>query len=373
MLERFSDSIEVLDIEQIELKEFSQTVSQIEWLLLLLVILYYVAPGTEVSHPRGLVISFLAFGSFSLIFRYARFNVRHYYCKLAVETWVMIAFVTWVLWNTGKINSPLFNLYFLAIICSAMTLGKLITFVEILAIAISYFYLTARGNLEFGLAEFTVSLIYFSPFILVAFFTRKLATNLNHGKKMFKVLSETDEMTDLLNKRSFAPMLKEAAEFAEKYSQPLSVMMIDADNLKDINDKYGHIAGDKLILTIASTIQSSLRTSDIICRYGGDEFVALLPHLTADRAYEAGERLRSAVENSSFDVNGENISSTISVGIATFPENVSDASDLLEMADATLYESKNAGKNTVMSHSQADKQEEPGENNIGGRHWRPVV
>ena len=349
MLEQYKDSIEVLDIEQIELKEFSQTVSQLEWLLLLLVILYYVAPGTEVSNPEGLVISFLVFGAFSLIFRYAKFNVRHYYWKLAVETWVMIAFVTWVLWNTGKVNSPLLNLYFLAIICSAMTLGKLITFAEILVISISYFYLAARENPEFGVAELTVSMIYFSPFILVAFFTRKLANNLNHGKNMFKVLSETDEMTDLLNKRSFAPMFKEAAEFAEKYSQPLSVMMIDADNLKRINDKYGHAAGDKLILTVASAIQGCLRTTDIICRYGGDEFVALLPQMATDRAQEAAERLRKAVENTTFDVDGENISSTISVGVASFPDNVSVANDLLEAADSTLYASKNAGRNTVTS------------------------
>jgi diguanylate cyclase (GGDEF)-like protein len=359
MLERFSDSIDVLDIEQIELKEFSRTVSQIEWLLLLLVILYYVAPGSEVSNPRGLVISFLAFGSFSLIFRYANFKVSQYQLKLAVETWVMISFITWALWNTGEINSPLFNLYFLAIICSAMTLGKLITIIEILVIAISYFLLAARGNSEFTFAELTVSMIYFTPFILVAFFTRKLATNLKYGKNMFKVLSETDEMTDLLNRRSFSPMLKEAAEFAEKYTQPISVMMIDADNLKDINDKYGHIAGDKLIKTVATTIKRCLRTSDIICRYGGDEFVALLPQMNADRAFEAGERLRSAVENSSFVVNGETISSTISIGIASFPENVPDAHDLLELADATLYESKNAGKNLVLSHLQSRKLEEP--------------
>ena len=359
MLERYKDSIDVLDIEQIELKEFSHTVTQIEWLLLLLVILYYVAPGTEVSNPRGLVISFLAFGSFSLIFRYANFKITQYHWKLAVETWVMIGFVTWALWNTGEINSPLFNLYFLAIICSAMTLGKMITIIEILVIAISYFYLAARDNMDFSFAELTVSMIYFSPFILVAFFTRKLATNLNHGKHMFKVLAETDEMTDLLNRRSFSPMLKEAAEFAEKYSRPISVMMIDADNLKDINDKYGHAAGDKLILTVAKTIQRCLRTSDIICRYGGDEFAALLPHMTADRAFEAGERLRSAVENSFFVVNGENISSTISIGIASFPENVPDAHGLLEAADATLYESKNAGKNTVLSHLQPRKLEDP--------------
>ncbi len=188
--------------------------------------------------------------------------------------------------------------------------------------------------------------------MLVAYITTMLAADVNYGKEMFKTLSETDEMTGLLNKRSFSPMLHKATEIAIQYSQPLSAMMIDADNLKQVNDTYGHKAGDKLILTIASTIKECLRTSDIICRYGGDEFVALLPQLPSDRAIETAERLRSAIENTSFDVDGQRITTTVSIGIATYPDEVPIAEELLEKADETLYESKKAGRNVVISYAK---------------------
>ena len=180
-----------------------------------------------------------------------------------------------------------------------------------------------------------------------------LASDVHYGKMMFKALSETDEMTNLLNKRFFIPMFNKAAEVAMKYNQPLSVMMIDADNLKEVNDKHGHKAGDRLIVTIATTIEECLRTSDIICRYGGDEFVALLPQLPASRAIETAERLRNAVENTSFDADGKLIKSTVSIGIATYPDEVGNVFELLEKADEALYECKRSGRNSVISYSTA--------------------
>ncbi len=128
-------------------------------------------------------------------------------------------------------------------------------------------------------------------------------------------------------------------------------MMIDADNLKEVNDKHGHKAGDKLIVSMSRSIEDCLRTSDIICRYGGDEFVALLPQLPSDRALETGERLRSAVENTSFDVDGTSISSTVSIGIASFPDEVGNVFDLLDKADQALYVCKRSGRNKVTSYS----------------------
>ena len=136
--------------------------------------------------------------------------------------------------------------------------------------------------------------------------------------------------------------------------------MIDADNLKKVNDTYGHKAGDKLILTLASTIRECLRTSDIICRYGGDEFVALLPQLPVNKAMETAERLRSAIENTSFDVDGQRITTTVSIGVATYPDEVRVADELMERADESLYESKNAGRNKVISYSRI-KTEDPEE------------
>jgi diguanylate cyclase (GGDEF)-like protein len=339
------------DIEQIELKGFSRSIAEIEWLLLLLVILYYVSPQAQIEEPLAVLISIEVFTAFVLGFHYINYDAPQYRWKLALETWVMIAFITWVLWNTGSVDSPLLNLYFLVIISSAITLGKVITFLEIALIGSFYFFLASRTNVTYEFNDFTELMSFFAPFVLVAYITTMLASDVNSGKKMFKTLSETDEMTNLLNKRSFSPLFNKAAEVAEKYSHPLSAMMIDADNLKAINDAYGHKAGDKLILTVATTIQDCLRTSDIICRYGGDEFVAVLPQIPANRALEVGERIRRAVEAQVFHAGGKKLSSTISVGIATYPDDVSNVNDLLEKADEMLYECKESGRNKVISYS----------------------
>ena len=340
-----------LDIDQVELKGFARSIAEIEWLLLLIVLLYYMAPDAQIASPAGLLICMEVFGAFILGFHYVNFNLPHFKWKLAVETWLMILFITLVVWNTGSVDSPLLNLYLLVIISSAITLGKAITIAEIALISAVYVLLASRSGVEYSLVEYTEFLIFFLPFMLVAYITTMLAADVNYGKKMFKALSGSDEMTGLLNKRSFSPMLLKATEVAVQYSQPLSAMMIDADNLKQVNDTYGHKAGDKLILTIASTIQDCLRTSDVICRYGGDEFVALLPQLPSERAVETAERLRNAVENTSFDVDGKRITTTVSIGIATYPDEVLIAEELLEKADETLYESKKAGRNTVISYS----------------------
>lgn len=357
MLTKEKDPLSILDIEQIELKGFSRSIAEIEWLLLLLVILYYVAPGSDVNNPFGLVMSMVAFAVFVILFHYVNYDAPQYHWKLALETWVMIVFITWVLWNTGSIKSPLINLYFLVIISSAITLGKMVTFLEIALIGSFYFFLAVKGDVQYTFAEFAELMIYFSPFILIAYITTMLASDVNYGRKMFKALSETDEMTNLLNKRSFSPLFNKAAEVAVKYNQPLSVMLIDADNLKEINDDFGHKTGDKLILMLANTTRECLRTSDVICRYGGDEFVALLPQLPAERALETGERLRSAIENTSFDAGGTRISTTVSIGVATYPDDVDNVHELIERADLALNESKKLGRNSIMNYAAAKQRE----------------
>jgi diguanylate cyclase (GGDEF)-like protein len=341
-----------LNIEQIELKGFSRSLTEIEFLLLILVILYFVVPGSVVTaEPFWMTLSMFAYAVFVLGFNYVNLDTPQYAWKLAIETWVMIIFITWVLWNTGNIESPLINLYLLVVIASAITLDKVTTILEIVLIFAFYIFLGVKSGIKYDLVSFSVTMVYFSPFVLVAYITTMLASDVHYGKMMFKALSETDEMTNLLNKRSFIPMYNKAAEVAMKYNQPLSVMMIDADNLKEVNDKHGHKAGDKLIISMGRSIEECLRTSDIICRYGGDEFVALLPQMPSGHAIEAGERLRSAVENTSFDVDGKQVSSTVSIGIASFPDEVGNVFDVLDKADQALYECKRSGRNKVTSYS----------------------
>lgn len=365
-------SSSILDIEQIELKGFSRSIAEIEWLLLILVMLYYVSPEARVDNPFGLVSAMILFAVFVILFHYVNYNAPQYQWKLAIETWVMIVFITWVLWNTGSIDSPLLNLYLLVIIASAITLGKVITFLEIALIGAFYFFLAAKDEFTYDFLHFAQLMVYFSPIMLIAYITTMLASDVNYGRKMFKELSETDEMTKLLNKRSFSPLFNKASEIALKYGQHLSVMMIDADNLKHINDNHGHKAGDKLIHMVANTIKDCLRASDVICRYGGDEFVALLPQLPAERAVEAGERLRSAVENTTFDVDGNKVSTTVSIGVATFPDDVADADELLDSADEALYESKKTGRNNVTSFGSLVKKSSTKLQDLPGTDNAPV-
>lgn len=341
-----------VDIEQLELKGFASSIAEIEWLLLLLIILFYVAPDSDVQNPIGLVVAMIAFTLFVLGFHYLNASSRQQRWKLALETWVMIVFITWVIWNTGGINSPLINLYLLVIIISAITLGKIVTLLEIALIGAFYFYIASSDDQSYSYTEFSRVMIYFSPFVLVAYITTLLVADLKKGRSLFKELAETDDMTHLLNKRSFMPLYRHAAEHAMNTSQPLTVMMIDADNLKEINDQHGHQAGDKLILTVAKAISDCLRSSDIVCRYGGDEFVAVLPKLDTEKAWELGERLRKAVANTSFDVAGRRIQATVSIGIATFPAQVPDITQLIERADESLYLSKRTGRNRVMQYGE---------------------
>jgi diguanylate cyclase (GGDEF)-like protein len=114
-----------------------------------------------------------------------------------------------------------------------------------------------------------------------------------------------------------------------------------------VNDKHGHAVGDKLIISIARVIEDSLRETDVLARYGGDEFVVILTETPHDRAIEVAERIRAAVENTSFSAAGERVSSTISVGVSSFTQDAEQQDGIMIRADKKLYESKRKGKNTV--------------------------
>jgi diguanylate cyclase (GGDEF)-like protein len=193
----------------------------------------------------------------------------------------------------------------------------------------------------------------FVPFLLVAYVTSMLATDILNAKKKITVLSQTDDLTGLLNMRAFNTVLEKEIAAATRYEHPFTVVMIDIDNLKFINDRFGHPAGSRLVTTIGEAIKNCLRSSDIIARYGGDEFVALLTHTSAAHARHAAERVRSVINNTSFYMDGHRISSTVSIGIASYPDCVPVAKQVLGKADIALYRSKNSGRNRVSCYEEA--------------------
>lgn len=344
---------EEFSVENVELKGFSRSVAELEWLLLILVILYVVTPGAFVEDKWQIIQSCMYFAGFVLAFRYLNFYKRETRWKMAIEVWGMIIFITWVLWHTGGIESPLLNLYLLVIITSGLTLGKVTTLLILALITAVYIHMgyPVFAGSRFTMESFGNMMTTFSPYLLIAYLTTMLSADLHYAKQMFKTLSETDDLTGLDNFRAFNIALNLEAKKALRYKHPLAIIMIDADGLKKINDQHGHEGGNRLIKAVANTILTCLRESDSLARYGGDEFIALLPETSEKDAMEAAERIRKAVENTSFDLDGNQIRTTVSIGIAGYPENSNSTEGLMQCADEALYKSKKLGKNKVVAWS----------------------
>ena len=159
-------------------------------------------------------------------------------------------------------------------------------------------------------------------------------------------LSETDALTSLLNARGFSARLRSEIKRSKRYGEPLSLLFLDLDGLKDINDRFGHRAGSEALRELAGVIRRELRESDTGARWGGDEFTIIAPKTSKEAAVQFAERIRASIE--------EHVSEwpmTASIGIATIDwtdEDVEgDAHALLRDADAAMYEAKRRGKNTV--------------------------
>lgn len=337
-----------------ELRGFARSLSELQLLLLILVFLYYFVPTQPIINHETLIATMVIYTVFVMSFRYFKFHSQVSRWKLVLETWAMIGFITAVLWHTGLVQSPLLNLYLLVIIACAITLGKIMTLLEVILIACVYIFMGYKTYSTgiFTAETFTVLMAKFSPFLLVAYVTSMLAKDVLSAKKKITLLSQTDDLTGLLNMRTFNLILNKEIARATRHRQPFTVVMIDVDRLKSVNDQYGHPTGSRLVTVIASSIRDCVRTSDVLARYGGDEFVILMTQSSIENSRIVAERIRTAIHNTSFDTHGNRVTATISVGIASFPDNVEKAADVLEKADIALYKSKQDGRNKVTYYDE---------------------
>ncbi len=161
----------------------------------------------------------------------------------------------------------------------------------------------------------------------------------------------TDELTGTLNRRAFLGMATRTHSLSQRFGRRYSVIMIDSDSLKKINDVHGHEAGDELLKTMVLKTQEELRQSDLLSRYGGDEFVVLLPDTDSEGARLTAERIRGRIAGMPLKTpNGTTVEESMisaSIGVATYPDNGSEFDRVFEAADLAMYTSKTTGKNKV--------------------------
>lgn len=162
-------------------------------------------------------------------------------------------------------------------------------------------------------------------------------------------LSITDELTGVYSRRHFFTIAEQEMQRASRYGHDFAIIMLDIDHFKQINDKHGHLIGDKVLKRLAIDLGKIVRGMDFVCRYGGEEFVILLPEANIDMAVNTAERLRRYVERHPFDMESITFTITISAGIACYSSDSTDIEAILTQADKALYKAKANGRNRVVA------------------------
>jgi len=171
---------------------------------------------------------------------------------------------------------------------------------------------------------------------------------LSHQEQL-EIMAKTDELTGCLSRRYLMERLENELERAARYNRLLGLVMFDIDDFKNLNDTHGHITGDAALRSIGEVLQRSLRTADFVGRYGGDEFLLVLPETSVHGTYQLAERIRNGVSIREFDLRGGKVNLAVSGGVVGFPEvNVVTLEDLIDRADKALYRAKAAGRNKVV-------------------------
>lgn len=179
------------------------------------------------------------------------------------------------------------------------------------------------------------------------------AVDQNYQQSLFRA-ANIDSLTQLYNKKYFIDVLSKEFSFSRRMNSPLSLMMLDVDYFKKINDTYGHMAGDLVLKTIGQYLLNQLRLENIGCRYGGEEFAIILRNVSGDVALHIAERLRISVEQDEIFYRQTPMKITVSIGIATYEnKNFETIEDLIQKADEHLYEAKQSGRNRTIFRDAA--------------------
>lgn len=175
------------------------------------------------------------------------------------------------------------------------------------------------------------------------------AAELGRQKDAAEQMARTDVLTGLANRRAFDEVAQREVQLAQRYGTPLTLVITDLDHFKTINDRFGHYGGDEVLKNFAQVLLASSRSVDLIGRWGGEEFVVLMPGTTLEEACHAAERMRLAAAGTPTQVDGEPCGYTASFGVVSFRTGVPTLDDLLGRADAALYRAKKNGRNRVES------------------------
>ncbi len=228
-----------------------------------------------------------------------------------------------------------------------------------------YYNITVRKDSMDDLISRSNSLIYMLTFIIIIVvlgtmvgFRKSMQKRQQFEEALFE-MANTDKLTGTYSRRRFEELLQLEIERFNRYQNNACILLFDIDHFKNVNDTYGHQAGDDVFVALTQICTDTLRKSDILGRYGGDEFIAFLPETDRKKAFRVAERLRRAVDSASIPSSGSTIRVTISIGIAHFKDIDALSIDrVIKQADDSLYSAKNRGRNQVVCIRKSGERQE---------------
>ncbi len=277
--------------------------------------------------------------------------------RLVLEASAAIIFLTMLVLLTGNSSSPFFFIYALLVGGTALVATPGVTLLLTAETTVAYGFAVLSGPMNGDTARATLTQVGINLMVLVllAYAGMVISRVQRRTRDAAIRLSTVDAMTDLHNRAFLFNSVDHEIQRSRRYRRGFCLLMMDLDGLKSINDGYGHYQGDLVLRGVSKVIRDSLRGIDVAARYGGDEFVALLPETDPTGAYVVAEKIREGVSNLRVDAGGQQIKTSLSIGVVTFPEDGQTADELMIAADEAMYLSKRLGKNRVVGYAEPDE------------------
>jgi diguanylate cyclase (GGDEF)-like protein len=335
---------------------YNRAVRVMAWAFILAVLLVVSLWGRWPDNEPRILLTLTIAGGFVLVVHELPSPGHVGRVRVILEGSVALVFLTVLVLLTGYSASPLFFLYAIIVGGAALVAAPVVTLVFAAETALAYAITALAGPLDPNGAQTTAPevAIKLTALGLLLYGGNVIARARRRTHDAAIRLSTVDSLTDLYNRAFMFKAVEREIERALRYRRGFCLLMMDLDGLKAINDHFGHYEGDVVLRGVAQSIRSSLRTIDVAARYGGDEFVALLPETDPTGAYVAAEKIRQVVSGLSYEDAGRQITTSLSIGVVSFPDDGETADELMIAADEAMYLSKRLGKNRVVGYTEQD-------------------
>jgi diguanylate cyclase (GGDEF)-like protein len=324
---------------------YDRVVRIVSWAFLLATAVVVGASGLWPDTTPGIFVLLGMAGAFILLVHDLLPPTALGAAKYVLEGTLAITFATFLVLLTGGHGSPFFFTFPLIVGAAALVVRPTATFVLSMAAAIGYIVATAVGSGPPTPVQLATVGIDLTALFLLAFVGSVIGREQRRSRDAALRLSAVDPLTGLFNRAFFFAALEREMARSARSGRGFCLLMLDLDELKAINDRSGHHAGDAVLRAVSETIRGGIRRIDVAARYGGDEFVALLPETDPTGGWVLAEKIRLGV--AARKIEGLAARPTVSVGVVAYPRDGATADDLMISADRAMYLSKRAGRNRV--------------------------